>query len=34
VRIPIVGLSTTQRKIEKELDEITRMRGQRAAIID
>jgi ABC-type nitrate/sulfonate/bicarbonate transport system substrate-binding protein len=34
VRIPIVGLSTTQRKIDKEPDEIVRMlRGQRAAIL-
>lgn len=34
VRIPIVGLSTTQRKIDREPDEITRMlRGQRAAIL-
>jgi ABC-type nitrate/sulfonate/bicarbonate transport system substrate-binding protein len=34
VRIPIVGLSTTQRKIEKEPDEIVRMlRGQRSAIL-
>lgn len=34
VRIPIVGLSTTQRKIDKEPDEIVRMlRGQRSAIL-
>jgi NitT/TauT family transport system substrate-binding protein len=34
VRIPITGLSTTQRKIEKEPDEIVRvLRGQRAAIL-
>jgi ABC-type nitrate/sulfonate/bicarbonate transport system substrate-binding protein len=34
VRIPIVGLSTTQRKIEKEPDEIVRvLRGQRGAIL-
>jgi len=34
VRIPIVGLSTTQRKVEKEPDEIVRvLRGQRAAIL-
>ena len=34
VRIPIVGLSTTQRKIDKEPDQIVRMlRGQRAAIL-
>jgi len=34
VRIPIVGLSTTQRKIEREPDEIVRvLRGQRAAIL-
>ena len=34
VRIPIVGLSTTQRKIDKESDEIVRMlRGQRSAIL-
>ena len=34
VRIPIVGLSTTQRKIDKEPDEIVRMlRGQRGAIL-
>jgi ABC-type nitrate/sulfonate/bicarbonate transport system substrate-binding protein len=34
VRIPIVGLSTTQRKIDREPDEIVRMlRGQRAAIL-
>lgn len=34
VRIPINGLSTTQRKIEKEPDEIVRvLRGQRAAIL-
>ena len=34
VRIPIVGLSTTQRKIDKEPDEIVRMlRGQRTAIL-
>ncbi len=34
VKIPIVGLSTTQRKIDKEPDEITRvLRGQRAAIM-
>jgi ABC-type nitrate/sulfonate/bicarbonate transport system substrate-binding protein len=34
VRIPIVGLSTTQRKIDKEPEEIVRvLRGQRAAIL-
>jgi ABC-type nitrate/sulfonate/bicarbonate transport system substrate-binding protein len=34
VRIPIVGLSTTQRKIDKEPDEILRvLRGQRSAIL-
>lgn len=34
VRIPIVGVSTTQRKIEKEPDEIVRLlRGLRAAIL-
>jgi NitT/TauT family transport system substrate-binding protein len=34
VRIPIVGLSTTQRKIDKEPDEIVRvLRGQRSAIL-
>src|SRR5574341_352152 len=34
VRIPIVGLSTTQRKIDKEPNEITRMlRGLRHAIL-
>ena len=34
VRIPIVGLSTTQKKIDKEPDEIVRMlRGQRSAIL-
>jgi ABC-type nitrate/sulfonate/bicarbonate transport system substrate-binding protein len=34
VRIPITGLSTTQRKIEKEPDEIVRvLHGQRAAIL-
>lgn len=34
VRIPIVGLSTTQRKIEREPDEIVRfLRAQRAAIL-
>jgi len=34
VRIPITGLSTTQRKIEKEPDEIVRvLRGQRSAIL-
>jgi NitT/TauT family transport system substrate-binding protein len=34
VRIPIVGLSTTQRKIDKEPDEIVRvLRGQRAGIL-
>jgi ABC-type nitrate/sulfonate/bicarbonate transport system substrate-binding protein len=34
VKIPIVGLSTTQRKIDKEPDEITRvLRGQRSAIM-
>lgn len=34
VRIPIVGLSTTQRKIDREPDEIVRMlRSQRAAIL-
>lgn len=34
VRIPINGLSTTQRKIEKEPDEIVRvLRGQRGAIL-
>ena len=34
VRIPIVGLSTTQRKIDREPDEIVRvLRGQRAAIL-
>ena len=34
VRIPIAGLSTTQRKIEKEPDEIVRvLRGQRAAML-
>ena len=34
VRIPIVGLSTTQRKIDKEPDEIVRMlHGQRSAIL-
>jgi NitT/TauT family transport system substrate-binding protein len=34
VRIPIVGLSTTHRKIEKEPDEIVRvLRGQRGAIL-
>jgi len=34
VRIPIVGLSTTQRKIEKEPDEIVHvLRGQRGAIL-
>ena len=34
VRIPVVGLSTTQRKIDKEPDEIVRMlRGQRTAIL-
>ena len=34
VRIPIVGLSTTQRKIDKEPDEIVRvLRGQRGAIL-
>ena len=34
MRIPIVGLSTTQRKIDKEPDEIVRMlRGQRSAIL-
>ena len=34
VRIPIVGLSTTQRKIDKEPDEITRvLRAQRAAMM-
>lgn len=34
VRIPIVGLSTTQRKIEKEPEEIVRLlRGLRAAIL-
>ena len=34
VRIPIVGLSTTQRKIDREPDEIVRMlRGLRAAIL-
>jgi NitT/TauT family transport system substrate-binding protein len=34
VRIPIAGLSTTQRKIDKEPDEIVRvLRGQRAAML-
>ena len=34
VKIPIVGLSTTQRKIDKEPDEITRvLRGQRSAMM-
>ena len=34
VRIPIVGLSTTQKKIDSQPDEIIRMlRGQRAAIM-
>jgi len=34
VRIPIAGLSTTQRKIEREPDEIVRfLRAQRAAIL-
>jgi len=34
VRIPITGLSATQRKIEKEPDEIVRvLRGQRSAIL-
>ena len=34
MRIPIVGLSTSQRKIEKDPDEIVRvLRGQRAAIL-
>lgn len=34
VKIPIVGLSTTQKKIDKEPDEITRvLRGQRSAIL-
>ena len=34
VRIPIAGLSTTQRKIEKEPDEIVRvLRGLRSAIL-
>jgi ABC-type nitrate/sulfonate/bicarbonate transport system substrate-binding protein len=34
VRIPITGLSTTQRKIEKEPDEVVRvLRGQRSAIL-
>ena len=34
VKIPIAGLSTTQKKIDKEPDEITRvLRGQRAAIL-
>src|SRR5438067_5764542 len=34
VRIPIAGLSTTRRKIEKEPDEIVRvLRGQRAAML-
>jgi ABC-type nitrate/sulfonate/bicarbonate transport system substrate-binding protein len=34
VKIPIVGLSTTQKKIDKEPDEIVRvLRGQRSAIL-
>ena len=34
MRIPITGLSTTQRKIEKEPDEIVRvLRGLRSAIL-
>jgi ABC-type nitrate/sulfonate/bicarbonate transport system substrate-binding protein len=34
VKIPIVGLSTTQRKIDREPDEIVRvLRGQRNAIL-
>jgi NitT/TauT family transport system substrate-binding protein len=34
VKIPIAGLSTTQKKIDKEPDEITRvLRGQRSAIL-
>lgn len=34
VRIPIVGLSTTQRKIERDPDEVVRMlRGQRGGIL-